>query len=353
MSQNGTNGAPAAVSNMGGNSNNSGGQKPFTTPVKARASRSKTSASLGSQASSGGQGSGSGSSSTSVGSGAAQQGSSGAQGVVHSVVDPDPAATLDLVEINFASAGTKPLVKPTEAINGAFWDGVGPRGAASTRHEVSLAAMQFWKRLAQVVEDVDWSDKYTWLYVTTHGLGGLLRTRVINECRNMEQLREWLQQEYLRDVTVAELTAPIYQLKQMAQTSSQYFQQGYDLWLLVSDLIPSQERAAVATWVGGLDEAWARNNQAVYRELRSTSTWIGIREVLAENKLSLNEPAQHRKTKGGGRAQAGKAGSGEKPRRAEEQDDQGVLVCWVCNEPGHKKRDCPKRELQGNEKGGL
>jgi hypothetical protein len=57
--------------------------------------------------------------------------------------------------------------------------------------------MQFWKRLAQVVEDVDWSDKYTWLYVTTHGLGGLLQTRVINECHNMEQLCEWLQQEYL------------------------------------------------------------------------------------------------------------------------------------------------------------
>jgi hypothetical protein len=379
MSQNGTNGAPASVSNNGGNnSNNGGGQKPFTTPVKARASRSKAAASLGSQTSSGGQGSGSGSSSASGGSGEAQQVSSGGQQgsgsgsssasggsgeaqqvssggqrVAQFVADPDPAATLDLVEINFARTGTKPLVKPTETIKGAFWDGAGPRGAVSTRHEVSLAAMQFWKRLAQVVEDVDWTDKYAWLYVTAHGLGGQLRTRVVNECRNMEQLREWLQQEYLRDVTVAELTAPIYQLKQMAQTSSQYFQQGYDMWLLVSDLIPTQERATVATWVGGLDESWARNNQAVYRELRNASTWMGVREVLAENKLSLNEPTIRPRSKEGGRAQASKVGSGEKPKRTEDQDDRGVLVCWSCNEAGHKKRDCPKREPQGNEKGGL
>ncbi len=127
--------------------------------------------------------------------------------------------------------------------------------------------MLFWKRLAKAVKGHKWTEDYTWLYVTLFGTTGTLAGDVQERCKDMGELKLYLERRFLRDVTVAELTAPVYRVAQKGTTIVDYVAEGSRIWRMVADLIPSQEKNAIQFWASQLDQRWAQRNQVVFSML--------------------------------------------------------------------------------------
>jgi len=317
----GTNGAPAA--NGGGNNNNQG-PVVFTTPVRPRKAPGKTKGSGVSQPSHSMSSSSGGS--TSSGTGTAQP------------PDSDPGDNLDLADLPFEQSGTKPLMKPASVVGGAIWDGTSTHGEGQDRLGVALAAMLFWKRLAKVVKGHKWTEDYTWLYVTSFGTTGTLASDVQERCKDMGELKLYLERRFLRDVTVAELTAPVYRVAQKGMTIVDYAAEGSRIWRMVGDLIPSQEKNAIQFWVSQLDQRWAQHNQVVFSMLKTRcSTWEEVEDAIAEFRHSIWDEAPMQV----GRGNPNPNHTPGKPGSRANKNGPG---CWSCGSMEHLRRDCPQSE---------
>lgn len=334
----GTNGAPAA--NSGGNNNNRG-PVAFTTPVRPRKTKGGVGTSGVSQpshftpSSSGGN--------TSSGTGTIQP------------PDSDPGDNLDLADLPFEQSGTRPLMKPASMVGGAVWDGTTTHGEGQDRLGVALAAMLFWKRLAKVVKGHKWTEDYTWLYVTSFGTTGTLASDVHERCKDMGELKLYLERRFLRDITVAELTAPVYRVAQKGISIVDYAAEGSRIWRMVGDLIPSQEKNAIQFWVSQLDQRWAQRNQVVFSVLKTRCSWEEVEDAIAEFRHSIWDEApmqvgRGNHTPGGGSSpkapvqvstgmgtsltpSAGKPGS---------RANKNGPGCWSCGSMEHLRRDCPQ-----------
>lgn len=271
----------------------------------------------------------------------------------------DPGDELELQDIPFASTGTKPRYKPTARLGRVYWDGKGgPDLLSKTR-----ACLAFWKELAHTVSDAEWTSTDTWWYVKEYGSGGDL-TQIVSDCTNMEELKLRLERKYLRSVTVAQLTTPIYQLRQGQLPLEEYASKGRRTWKEVGDLIPQQEAASVHTWVGQINPAWARMNQAVYQALQGCKSWTDVEEAVAHWSSAINElPVQRKGTENpplannAGAAGVGATGAAQPQTQGQGTTDGGSrgsrtgAGCWICKSPDHLKRDCPDRVNKSQGKG--
>jgi len=327
----GTSGAPAA--NNSGSNNNNQGVTVFTTPVKAKARVSRGTVTVGS------------SQPAPQAQSSLSQSSSGSGGGTSSVTgtDPKPGDAIELQDIPFAATGTKPIVKPTSVVERAHWDGTVWAGG-NNRMALARACLRFWKELAFAAMDASWTEQLTWWYAKTYGTSGEL-ARMAEECRNMTDLKKWLERRFLSDVTVAELTAPMYRVQQRGMPMEEYAAEGRRIWRDVCDLIPHQEETSVQVWVSQIDPQWAKINQSVLAELNQCAAWEQVLDVVARWRLAINEPtrpggaeftvpaATTAKTAGAG---AGEGTVGAKVSRT-------GPGCWICGSTEHRKRQCPSR----------
>jgi hypothetical protein len=362
----GTSGAPAANASSGSsnnNNNNQGGVSAVsTTPVKAR---TKTASGVG------GIG---GVSSLSPSSLASTTGGTTTTTTVPPTVplqsDADPGANLDLADLPLEPPSTKPLVKPTGVMWGVVWDGTSVHGEPC-RLGLALAAMQFWRKLSNAVRNAKWSEDFAWIYVTSYGTTGTLGRDAMS-CTNLGEFKLYLERRYFRDVTVAELVAPVYQVAQTGSPIADYAREGARVWALVRDLIPSQEKIAVQFWSSQLDTRWAQHNQAIFSVLRSCATWDQVEDSIAAYRNAIwdeQPPRQgnngtHPGTKGrGGPSRGGPsppstppAVSGTVPAgagggKASNRANKNGPGCWTCGSLDHRRRDCLQTDKADGEQG--
>lgn len=335
-----TNGAPAA-NNSGQNSNLQTGTPVFTTPVRSR---------------------GKGTGGATGGASGVSQPTSSSQATTTSVrPDSDPGSSLELTDLPFLQdQNAKPLIKPTGVIGGVSWDGTSFRGGGDERLGKALEVMAFWKRLAKLVQVHKWNEGYTWLYVTMYGTTGTLAVEVQERCANVGEFQQYLTRRYLSDLTVAELTAPVYQVAQRGRPIALYAADGARIWRMVADLISSQERNSVQLWIGKTDQRWAQRNQAVLEALKACSSWEQVENVLAERRQSIWDDVQEqRRNPAPAQARSFPASTPSTTTVAAQTDNAAVATttsttttgtrsnrngpgCWKCGSPDHRKRDCPK-----------
>lgn len=324
----GTNGASAANSGGNNNNNHQGRASTYTTPIKSRSRKKAGTGSAPSAPLSSSMGGSTGSGSTTTGTTSA----------------PTAGDGIDLQDIPFAKAGTKPLQKPSGIMGEAHWDGTAPGGDPMAR---ARACICFWRELTKTVKDCMWTEEHTWFYVKYHGLSKI--KAMASNCESMGQLKEWLEKRYIREVTVATLTARIYALRQEGRSFGVYVEEGQQVWREVCDLLPGQEETAVQVWVGNLHESWRRCNQTIYEKLKECSSWVQVEDVEAEwgssamsheTKEPAPAPIQRNPVAAAPRAVGGGGGA------REQRVGPG---CWICGSMEHRKRECPDRPPRASE----